>query len=352
MKFLTTLCLTLLSLNSLATTFEFADYSDEHRLCLAKKECMEYNGQIIDLRSDASRMYAKAFRCDYRQGQCANNEQLFSRLTPSGATQILGHSKDKSYFIPLSIKESDALLLLGSLSLGTIVFANDRQIMDFVQKNKSEKTSAISSVANLFGREAIIPIVAGAYFMGAIMDNGKLKQVGLFAISTGLATQLVTEVFKKTFERKRPISSDSPYDFFTGENDNSFFSGHTSAAFSLATVIAETYKDNPVVPFLAYGTATLTAYARMHDRKHWATDVLAGAVAGHLITKIMMRTWENRNSNSGGFIVTPMMGVDFGINITYVPGRKKSQELRCSRSNSQGAELIRECLSEAFERSR
>lgn len=352
MKFLTTLSMCLLSLNALASTFHFGDYNNDSPKCLASKECIEHNGQIIDLRSPVARMYDKTFKCDYQQGLCANNEQLFSRLTPAGASQIFGHSKEKSYFIPLSIKESDALILLGSLSLGTIVFANDRQIMDFVQNNKSQRTASVASVANLFGREAIIPIVAGAYFMGAVMDNGKLKQVGLFAVSTGLATQLVTEIFKKTFHRKRPSGSESPYEFFTGGSDYSFFSGHTSGAFSLATVIAETYKDNPVVPFLAYGTATLTAYARMHDKKHWASDVLAGAIAGHLITKIMMRTWEDRNSNLGGLIITPMMGVDFGLNITYIPGRKNSEELQCSRSNSQGAELIRECLSEAFDRRR
>lgn len=352
MKFLTIFSMFLISLNCLANTFNFADHNSDTSKCLARQECMEHNGQIIDLRSPVAQMYDKAFKCDYQRGLCSNNQQLFSRLSAAGASQILSHAKETHYFIPLSIKESDALLLLGSLSLGTIVFANDRQVMDFVQSNKSQRTAAVASVANLFGREAIIPIVAGAYFMGAVMDDGKLKQVGLFAVSTGLATQLITEIFKKTFQRKRPNSSDSPYEFFTGENDYSFFSGHTSAAFSLATVIAETYKDNPVVPFLAYGTATLTAYARMHDKKHWASDVLAGAVAGHLITKIMMRTWEDRNSNLGGLIITPMMGVDFGLNITYIPGRKSSEELRCSRSNSQGAELIRECLSEAFDRGR
>ncbi|MFA5584805.1 MAG: phosphatase PAP2 family protein, partial [Bacteriovoracaceae bacterium] len=261
MKLFSIFSMLLFSLSSFANTFSFNNYDNDTRLCLATKDCFEHNGQIIDLRSPAKKMIDEGLRCDYSKGLCGDT-QMYSKLSPTGVSKILGHGKEKSMFIPLSINQSDALLLLGSLSLGTIVFANDREVMDFVQNNKSQRTETVASIANLLGREAIIPIAAGAYFVGAVMDNGKLKQIGLFTISTGLATQLVTEVFKKTFQRVRPNESDSPYDFGE-EGNNSFFSGHTSGAFSLATVIAETYKDNPIVPFLAYGAATLTAYARM-----------------------------------------------------------------------------------------
>lgn len=347
LPFVTTL---LLSFNSFASSWDFSSYNNrrEYEVCLATHQCMEHNGEIIDLRSPITKMYHDTFKCDYQTGSCANNIPLYSQLSPDNVSKILSTTKEKSYFIPLSISQSDALLLLGSLSLGTIVFANDRQIMDFVQSNKSEKTEAVASVANLFGREAIIPIVAGAYFMGAVMEDGKLKQVGLFAVTTGLATQLVTEVFKNSFQRVRPNGTDSPYDFGHPGN-NSFFSGHTSGAFSLATVIAETYKDNPVIPFLAYGVATLTAYARMHDQKHWASDVLAGAVVGHLVTKTMMRTWKNKNM-SGGFVITPMIGSHYGINISYTPKHPNSSSLKCSKSNSQGRDKLQECFSEIFER--
>lgn len=305
----------------------------------------QYNSEI-DVRTNIQIMMDNAPRCTYYSGGCENNKNLYTKLSATGASKILQQSSDKSYFIPFNIKNEDSLILVGALSLGTIIFANDREIMDFVQNNKTERTQKVADIANLFGREAIIPLVAGSYFMGAVMDNGKLKQIGLIAIPVALATQLTTEIFKKTFKRTRPNGTDSPYDFF--EDGYSFFSGHTSGAFSLATVIAEVYKDHPVVPYLAYGVATLTAYARMHDQKHWATDVLAGAVAGHLITKIMMRTFEN--SESGGFVVTPMIGAQYGFNITWTPKNPNSGNLKCSKSNSQGSDLIRECMDEVFAR--
>lgn len=117
----------------------------------------------------------------------------------------------------MKVTNNDSLLLLSALSLGTIIFSADQEIMDFVQNTKSEKT----------------------------------QQVGLFAVSTGLATQLVTEIFKKSFLRVCPNKIESPYQFGE-EGSYSFFSGHTPAAFSLATVIAEVYKDQPIVPYLSY----------------------------------------------------------------------------------------------------
>lgn len=318
-------------------------------VCLTLKTCMEINGQIVDIRTPSQVAVDEVMGCDINTGMCQGTlaqTQITPKLTPQDFISITKDSKDKKYFIPLKVTNSDSLLLLSALSLGTIIFSADQEIMDFVQNTKSTRTQEVANVANLFGREAIFPIVAGAYFIGAVTKNGKLKQVGLFAVSTGLATQLVTEIFKKSFYRVRPNKAENPYQF--GEEGNySFFSGHVSAAFSLATVIAEVYKDQPVVPYLAYGVATLTAYARMHDKKHWATDVLAGAVAGHLITKVMMRTWENRFS-SGGLIVTPMMGSSYGLRISYTPTRPSASPLRCADYGLEGRSLIEECVAEMF----
>ena len=344
MRFFNVLAL-LISMNAHA---EPAWKSQVDPVCLSMGHCIEHNGKILDIRSASTEAAHKLMGCDMNTGVCSNSDlktSILTNVTPQEYLKITKESKDKNYFIPLSIKSSDALVLVGALSLGTIVFNNDREIMDFVQESKSEKTQNVADISNLFGRQAIVPIVAGAYFVGVIMKDNKLKQVGLFAVSSGLATQLITEVFKKSFLRARPSQSSSPYDF--GEEGYSFFSGHSSAAFSLATVIAEVYKDKPIVPYLAYGVAALTAYSRMHDNKHWATDVLAGAVAGRLITKIMMRTWENK-STTGGLVVTPLMGSTYGLSVSYTPNRPKLSPMRCSQFGLEGRELIDNCIAEMF----
>jgi len=275
------------------------------------------------------------------------NDRDLPVLTQNDFSKLFGKDNTRpEYFIPIEFRSSDMLTLTGALSLGVVVFANDREIMDYVQNSKVDSMEPITNIGNLLGREAILPIAAGAYFVGAIMKDGKLKKVGLFTIAAGLATQIATESFKKSFKRVRPTDGDSPYDFLEDGN-NSFLSGHTSAAFSLATVIAEIYKDKPAVPYLAYGLATLTAYARMHDNKHWATDVLAGAVAGHLITKIILRTFEQADGNGSGLIITPTVGLDYnGVSVHWTP--KYERKFKCGNYGLTGPDLTRACMEEVF----
>lgn len=324
--------------------------------CLIDKSCIEHNGKIIDLRGEAKRSLDSLMSCNPLKENCIDYaaSQPMTELSLKEFKKLVGPNGTE-HFIPL--EKSDLIKLAGALSLGTIVFAHDREIMDFVQKNKLSYSDEVRTFGNIAGREGILPVAAGAYFMGAVLKNGKLKQVGMFTITTAIATSIVTEVFKKNFTRVRPNGTDDPYEFFTEEN-YSFFSGHTSAAFSLATVIAEVYKDKPVIPYLAYGAAALTAYARMYDNKHWPSDVLMGAIAGHLITKILIRTLESAdNAGKSGLVVTPEMGKDNrggaygGFRVAYT-GQYQPEPLQCKKSGLTGNDLVSLCLEEAFARSR
>lgn len=323
--------------------------------CLSDGSCFEYEGQIIDMRSSAKKALDSLKPCDPLAQDCLEfySDAPVPELSAKEFKHLVGKDGNE-YFIP--IKQSDLFLLAGTLSLGTIVFANEREILDYVQEQNNEHTAKVANIGNMLGREAIVPIVAGSYFVGAVLKNDKLKKVGIFTVRAGLATQIVTELFKKSFARKRPNATNDPYEFFE-EGHHAFYSGHTSAAFSMATVIAEVYKDKPLVPYLAYGAAALTAYARMHDNKHWATDVLVGAVAGHLVTKIFMRTFDKSGGlDASGLIIMPEYKENergessYGMRLEY---RKRSEPtpLACKDSGLTGKELFTLCLEEAYYRS-
>lgn len=76
----------------------------------------------------------------------------------------------------------------------------------------------------------------------------------------------------------------------------SFPSGHTTVAFSLATMIAQEYPKPIIIPILAYGFATCTALGRINGNYHWASDVLMGASIGYFTSKLVF------NSNNWGKI--------------------------------------------------
>lgn len=329
--------------------------------CSKKNQEFDIN-EVLDSNPYSYTAYEKSLYTCVREKRVCTQKELqamreheaeLSGLSAKEFSKLLKSSPDSrqpGYFIPLSLTKEELILLAAGTSLGLVVFSQDEEIMDFIQEHKTVQTEMVETVGNLLGREAIIPIAAGSYFLGVVFKDGKLKQVGLLTVGAGLAAQIVTEAFKVGFSRKRPNENVGPYEFFEKGN-KSFFSGHAVGAFSLATVIAETYKEKNWVPYVAYGLATLTAYARMHDHKHWASDVLAGAIMGHLITKATIRLLKN-DSSAGGFSVYPTINPitgDFMINLEYSE-KQKEAPFKCAKL-PEGEDKIRACIEEAIARS-
>jgi len=116
----------------------------------------------------------------------------------------------------------------------------------------------------------------GARFTGHPAAASQIMRVG---ISVGVAG-VFTAALKEAVGRARPAEAPGDADElqpFSGHD--SFPSGHTTVAFALASAIdAET--ESRWVPWIAYPAAALVGWSRVHDNRHWASDVLAGAVIG------------------------------------------------------------------------
>ena len=68
-------------------------------------------------------------------------------------------------------------------------------------------------------------------------------------------------------------------------SNGSFPSGHSIAAFSVATVIARRYGNHRWVPYVAYGGAALIGFSRMSLSAHFASDVFMGGALGYTIAR-------------------------------------------------------------------
>jgi undecaprenyl-diphosphatase len=110
-------------------------------------------------------------------------------------------------------------------------------------------------------------------------------------LSSVLAAEsvLINGVVKSFFRRRRPV-----WDALTPRphklrrpRSSSFPSGHASAAFTAATLLAE---DDPLWP-LYYATAAFVASSRTYVKIHHASDVLAGAVTGMVLGRIARKVW-------------------------------------------------------------
>ena len=94
---------------------------------------------------------------------------------------------------------------------------------------------------------------------------------------------IVDLALKGITQRKRPsgIESGSTFNdtFFRG--GTSFPSGHATAAFSMATIIAHRYRHNRWVPWAAYGVAVAISLSRVTTTAHFPSDVFLGATLGY-----------------------------------------------------------------------
>ena len=121
---------------------------------------------------------------------------------------------------------------------------------------------------------------------------------------------LLAQTFKNIGHRSRPNSSDNKNTWHGpsfGRGNKAFPSGHTTTAFALATTFAQIYKDKKWVGITSYSIASLAGLSRIHDNKHWATNVFAGAILGYLGSKAILR-----NEEKNGRIISIYPSINVG----------------------------------------
>ena len=171
------------------------------------------------------------------------------------------------------------------------IYQYDTQIHDWSQTHRTAFSSKIASfVEPLGGTQSLTP--AGLmYVFGYMTNDPRAKSAAVLGVKSVLISSFVTASIKTYSHRHRPNSGD-PYNSWDGPsaslNNLSFPSGHSTAAFALATVFAEQYNDSMFIPPLAYGLASLTALSRVHDNKHWASDIFLGSAIGYITAKTIM----------------------------------------------------------------
>jgi membrane-associated phospholipid phosphatase len=177
----------------------------------------------------------------------------------------------------------------GIVGVGIIAYAYDQEIYDFFAQNNSNASENISKyVIEPWGSGLYsIPLLAGIYLTSS--GESRHRRIALTGVKAYLLSGGAAVVSKHLFHRHRPDDDDppdprkweGPFPFTT--NYTSFPSGHTTTAFAIATVLAMGYPDKLWVGMTSYTLASLVAVSRIHDGKHWGSDVVAGAALGFFI---------------------------------------------------------------------
>lgn len=190
---------------------------------------------------------------------------------------------------PLRLRGGDARWLL-PLGLSTAALVTtDPYTADFDDNRSRDNVShAISRLGSAYTTAAI----AGTFYLaGRVKNNARARETGLLGAEALIDGGIVSLALKSATQRPRPREQDGRGEFF--DRGNTFPSGHAIEAWSLATVIAEEYKDRPFVRFSAYSLATAASIARYTGRSHFLSDVLVGSAIGYGIGRYVYRKNHN-----------------------------------------------------------
>lgn len=201
---------------------------------------------------------------------------------------------------PLHWKADQWVTAGASVTLTGIILGMDEPLSQpvFDWDNKSGnhfgKTGAIAG--GVLGQ---LGISGGAYGAGLLTHNRSLQNFALDNLQAQVFTGGLTFITKELFHRSRPYNAQGAYQWkgpFKGSGDayQSFFSGHSSLAFSTATMIFLHSKRRWWVGLASYGAASAIAASRIQQQKHWLSDVVMGAIVGSAVSAYVYRLQEQR----------------------------------------------------------
>jgi membrane-associated phospholipid phosphatase len=164
---------------------------------------------------------------------------------------------------------------------------------------RSGEVHGLSHVGNHLGRGPMLALVMGGVYGGAKLANLDAVSTPSGRILAGLvAAGTVNGLMKFTVGRARPrlqVGRTEFQPFSLDDRWQSFPSGHALTAFALAAAISE-QADRGWVTGAAFGTATLVGWSRIHEDRHWTSDVVAGAIIGSLVSRYTVRHLEARSA--------------------------------------------------------
>ncbi|MCL4509883.1 MAG: phosphatase PAP2 family protein [Bacteroidetes bacterium] len=201
----------------------------------------------------------------------------------------------------------------GALALTTILMYTDQSSYNSLKRLQYhnrwiDKPSAIlTGLGSSYG----LGLLAGFAGYSLLFKDKKAQDVSLLATESFVTSGVWVIAIKWMTGRERPSATGSfshesggewagPLAYFWRTDGrsissfDSFPSGHTATAFSLAAVFATEYKDYPAVPVICYGVASLVGISRIFRDAHWLSDVFVGGLIGFLSAKIVI---QNNNQD-------------------------------------------------------
>ena len=210
-------------------------------------------------------------------------------------TDFLHDQKDLWTF-PLRLAKGHYLLPAAIVVGGTVgLIIADPHDMPYFRNHQKNWDDANDVFDPLITTGEVIALPAGLLASGYIRHDDRELNTALLSTEAYGDSVVINLAMKAVTRRQRPSdvapNGDFGNTFFNGGKSplkgSSFPSGHATAVWSVATVVAERYRHRgkPWVPVLSYALATAISCSRITQAAHFPSDVWLGAWLGYTIAK-------------------------------------------------------------------
>jgi PAP2 superfamily len=208
----------------------------------------------------------------------------------------------KLYFTaPLRWDTEDWMYFGGALAAIGAAHQYDRQVREHF---------AIGSRAFLNGgedsnslRDAIptVAILVGTGISAAFLRDSDGYRETWSLVEAGVLSSVTAQLLGYAGGRERPDATTSPNAWRQG--GDSFPSLHTTAAFAIGTVFAESGNDEYrwLRRVIGYGIAGGTVYVRLRENVHWLSDTVAGTALGIATARFVLNRADSQSHQSFQF---------------------------------------------------
>jgi membrane-associated phospholipid phosphatase len=215
---------------------------------------------------------------------------------------------------PVRWKAKDWGVLSGTVATAAFLYTQDAKIRDFVLTHKSPATIKTAHWVEPFGSGKYGAAgLAALYGISLIGKYPTGKRAALVAVESCVFSMGIVYPLKTILHRHRPYYSNDPK-IWTGpifpisDHRLSFPSGHSTLAFTLASSLSYTYRETRWLPPVLYTFAGLTALSRVHDDKHWASDIFVGSLIGHFVGRAIAKRHDNDKKSKLALSFVPALG--------------------------------------------
>jgi membrane-associated phospholipid phosphatase len=235
---------------------------------------------------------------------------LWGWATIVGILPIAGRAADtlldttlvdtKLYFTsPLRWDQEDWLYFGSALVAISAAHSFDERVRDHYATGAKAILNGGEDTNSLRDAAPTAALIAGTGLYAAFIGDHDGYRETWALIEAGALSGATAEVLGYATGRERPDATISPNEWDKG--GDSFPSLHTTVAFAVGTVFAETGNDEYrwIRRIIGYGMASATAYVRTSENVHWLSDSVAGAALGIATARFVLNrqgTEDNRAS--------------------------------------------------------